>query len=118
VLARAFMITGDTNMAATYIDRGLSLAERSSLVPELTALITTKGELAFRMKNYEAAFSLFKRGLQFCAQMSEGMTTTADKELFQKTVLIQRLHTEIRRLSDRLTGKKEGQPHTTRLPEQ
>lgn len=118
VLARALMLAGDLKQAAVCVERGISLADKSSLLPEMAALLTIKGELAFCAKKYETAFAMFKKALQVWGQIRESIRSTTDKELFQNTAAIQKLMLEIRRLNERLGGKKEGQSHTTRLPEQ
>ncbi len=118
VLARAFMLTGQIEQATTAVERGITLADKSSLLPEMAALMTIKGEISFYAKKYETAFAMYKKALQVWGQIRDSIRSTTDKEQFQNMPAIQKLMLEIRKLNERLGGKKEGQSQTTRLPEQ
>jgi tetratricopeptide (TPR) repeat protein len=113
LVAESLLNDGDQDSAELYIRKGLGMARRCGLLPELMVGLMLQGRLHFTKEAWEECYSAYKKALQFCQKIAESLDNDKDRRYYQQQRTVQFLVKEIKRLgsllSSSLQSKKKGQ---------
>ncbi len=94
-LAEYYLQNNQEVKAINYADKALQNAQLSNLIPEMIKSNILQGKIKFTSIEYEACFDYYKKAMKLTQQISSGLITEVDKQLFQKNNTTQSLISEI-----------------------
>lgn len=106
-LCAEMLIARDEGLKAdAFLQRASQLSSASGLIPELTVTLSLLGQRKYAEGDYEGCFVAYKKALQMCKEISEGIRDKEYRAYYQKKRIVKFLAGEIKRLSQRL-GEKQ-----------
>ena len=75
--------------AEPYIRKGLGMARRCGLLPELMVGLMLQGRLHFAKEAWEECYNAYKKALQFCRKIAESIDNDKDRRYYQQQRTVQ-----------------------------
>jgi len=108
LVAESLLDGDDWDSAEPYIRKGLGMARKCGLLPELVVGMTLQGRLHYAKDAWEECYTAYKKALLFCRKIAESMENDKDRRYYQQQRAAGFLGKEIKRLGS-LLSKKKGQ---------